>query len=1525
MPLKIFYRLLRTILVTVLVLPLAVPSLLYILLSIPAVQTRIGQLAENELTGMLGTPVFIGHVEFLPFTRVALRDVVVCDSLRNDILRIDQLGAGISLSETVLNRRPVITYVEILDMNLALWRESPDSPLNIDPVIARLSKKDDRKERSHFDLSVNMLVLRRSTLSYDVLSAPDPEPGVFDPQHVMISDLRADLRAPRISDRLLRVDVKRMALSERSGFDLRSFSTSVRMDTSRTVIDGLYFSLENTCLKFEPVEFDSSPFSPGWNPQNLYTRIKLLPESYVSLSDISELVPSLKGLPMVLELELDAVGSLDDFSIDRLKVNGYSFDDPVGDDSPLYIELAGNFKGLRYGTDSISVDLNDIGIGIFTPELLTTVRGMEKLPSRLKERLAPVSSLGQVNVYGQGAFTNRSVDFKGTVDTSLGNLVVDAGMLRKSADSGAPMSIDGSISTSGFSLSELSPALKGLSYIEGSADVDVVVGPKQSIKGDASLSVGEIVYNGTSYTDLAAEATFIGDKVEYKASARNASADFDVTGGSDLGNDDPCTELFADIRHIDLNPFIPKGKLSHYSASGRVGVSLYGRGIDDIHGWVSADALWLMASDQDYPDLNVGDVHLSSSVTPSDSDMPYRSISLRSRPADVDLRGNYTYGGLAADLQRLAAKVFPSLVVGNESSVDGDYGINSSAGLKMEIRPDSACQRFVGLPFEIAYPVRISSDIDRLAGCATLTLNAPILKQKDKLIEKTLLSAALQGSDGSCQMSVSTLYPTKDGKMDLHLHADGRDDTLRTSVHWVIDRESEFRGDLSLNTSFDRSTDGALLTAIRINPGAIVFNDSLWNVTPAAIDIAPGQIDVRNLGAMRSGQVLAVNGTAAADSLSRIEIKLDHIDLDYVFSTLSISDAVNFGGIATGTLYGEALLSSEPVLYTPRLWVEGLAYNHCTFGNGDIRSRWDNESKTVKILADITGPKGNVSRIDGAIRPMKEELDFRFYADDAPAGFMLPFMQAFTSGVSGYVSGDAHLYGTFKDLDLAGDVRVKDLKMKLDFNNTTYTVPSDSVHITPGLIRFSKVRIEDRYGHTARLTGQVTHNYFHDPTFRFDITDAENMLVYDVSEQSATDPWYGRIFGNGSADIRGIPGKIDIKVKMFTAPRSTFTFVLSDSENSVEHDFVILRDRSDGVEVSDSVAINIDPIAAAMTRLREKASRKNSGEGAESSVYDIEINTDITPEATINLIMDPVGGDKITAHGKGHLRMKYASDGELEMYGDYTLSRGSYNFTLQDIIIKDFTILEGSSITFLGDPYAARLNIRASYSLNANLSDLDESFLEDRELTRTNVRVNAIMIVTGDMRQPDIKFDLEFPTLTADTYRKVRSIISTEEMMSRQIIYLLALNRFYTPEYMAATHGNELVSVASSTLSSRLGSMLGQLSDNWSIAPAIRSDRGDFSDVEVDVALSSQLLDNRLLFNGNLGYRDKSLNNNSFIGDFDIRYLLNRSGSIQLKAYNRYNDQNYYLKNALTTQGVGVVFKRDFDNFFTFLKRRRKE
>lgn len=96
--------------------------------------------------------------------------------------------------------------------------------------------------------------------------------------------------------------------------------------------------------------------------------------------------------------------------------------------------------------------------------------------------------------------------------------------------------------------------------------------------------------------------------------------------------------------------------------------------------------------------------------------------------------------------------------------------------------------------------------------------------------------------------------------------------------------------------------------------------------------------------------------------------------------------------------------------------------------------------------------------------------------------------------------------------------------------------------------------------------------------------------------------------------------------------------------------------------------------------------------------------------------------------------------------------------------------------------------------------------------------------------------------------------------------------------------------------------------------------------MEFDVALSSSLFDNRLLLNGNLGYRDKSTSQTTFVGDFDLEYLLSRDGRLRLKAYNHFNDASYYLKSALTTQGIGVIYRKDFDDPFTFLKRifRRK-
>lgn len=342
-----------------------------------------------------------------------------------------------------------------------------------------------------------------------------------------------------------------------------------------------------------------------------------------------------------------------------------------------------------------------------------------------------------------------------------------------------------------------------------------------------------------------------------------------------------------------------------------------------------------------------------------------------------------------------------------------------------------------------------------------------------------------------------------------------------------------------------------------------------------------------------------------------------------------------------------------------------------------------------------------------------------------------------------------------------------------------------------------------------------------------------------------------------------------------------------------------------------------------LNTFRKKINHDSSGP---ESVFGMNLRATITPSTTLTLVMDPVAGDKIVANGSGAMNMTYQSDNDdLRMYGKYVLDNGVYNFSLQDLILKDFIIKEGSSISFNGDPMAGILDIRAAYRVNTNLSDLDQSFALDRDLNRTNVPVDAMLLVNGEMSSPDISFDIELPTLNDEVEQKVRSIISSEDMMNLQMIYLLALNRFYTPEYMGGNSGGEWASVASTTISSQLQNIMGQLTDKFSLLPSFKSDKGDFSDLEVDVALSSRLFNNRLIVNGNFGYRDPSISSTTFIGDFDIEYLLNRQGNWRLKAYNHFNDQNYYLKSALTTQGVGIVWRRDFNHIFGINKKPRQK
>ena len=296
--------------------------------------------------------------------------------------------------------------------------------------------------------------------------------------------------------------------------------------------------------------------------------------------------------------------------------------------------------------------------------------------------------------------------------------------------------------------------------------------------------------------------------------------------------------------------------------------------------------------------------------------------------------------------------------------------------------------------------------------------------------------------------------------------------------------------------------------------------------------------------------------------------------------------------------------------------------------------------------------------------------------------------------------------------------------------------------------------------------------------------------------------------------------------------------------------------------------------------------------------------------------MDPIAGDYISAKGTGNIRTEFYNKGDVKMFGNYRINQGIYKFSLQEVIRKDFIIKDGSTITFNGAPLDANMDIQASYTVNsASLNDLNPDVSSIAQ--QTNVRVNCIMNLSGMLVRPTIKLGIELPNERDEIQTLVRNYISTEEQMNMQILYLLGIGKFYTEDAARNNqNSNVMSSVLSSTLSGQLNNALSQVfeTNNWNIGTNLSTGDKGWTDMEVEGILSGQLLNNRLLVNGNFGYRDNPMANTNFIGDFEAEWLINRSGDIRLKAYNETNDR-YYTKTNLTTQGVGIMYKKDFNKW----------
>ncbi len=1479
----------------------------YLLLLFPQFQNGMRDVAEKELTKLLNAEVDIAKVNFEPFTKVVLDDVTIHDKDGNKLLFVDKLGAGVSVYNLVVNRRMVFTYAEVVGLDARISKPTKDGPLNAQFLLDILFPKNTNKPPTKFDLSIYNVVFRKSRLSYDVLDE-DVKNGKFDKNHIEINDLKADIALPRVKNDDFIVKVKRLSFAERSGLNLKRLTLDLRLNNQEVGVENFRVELPNSCFKMKDFVLHINGLKTiGSQIKNIDLDVNTS-ESYVALKDLACFVPAFANLQNVVNVDVVANGSLQNLNVSSLNLSTQK--------GNTAIKMKGELNQLL-NKDSISVDLSNIYVHVEGREAVDVLSSMTNLKPDVRQMLL---TCGSVTVNGKLHGTINAANYNGLLKTSKGDLKLNGLFVNKRNGAG----FKGKVTTENINLG----GLLGKTELLGETAFDLEVNGEKYGRNYRVEAVGNVPFidlKGYRYNDITADVLVTPSEYDGHLSIKDENVKLAVGGHVSLKGKDSSIDLNVKMDSCNLANINLWHKYPNHMLSFNIDAKAYGNQVENLNGNLVIEGL-------SYVDDEGNGVNLPHfEVNADNTKQPYE-VHIASDVIGGNLIGNYKINQIVPTIKRVIAQAMPSLFDGNTRIADTDAFANDFE-CNIAVKPSeytNSILTFFKLPVTLPHPsvMNINAYVNESDERFGVNVNVPYLAQKNKLIKNSSVYLGSDSIGDGLALSVKSSIPLKKDIMHLNVEGHGVKDIFNSHVAWVVPHQNDFHGDLDFAVKLLRSHESdKLMTTIDVNPTTLVFNDTAWYVQDSRIGVYNNSVRVNNFKVVSDKQFVKINGRTSSEAEDKLLVELKDINLDYVFEILQINN-VTFGGSATGKIFASQLLSKSPKLETEVFNVDGMTYNGSLLGDADIKSFWDNDDKFVAIQAHIEQPNGYASDVDGEIYVTKDSLRFDFNAEKLNVGFMKPFMAAITSDLEGVASGYAQLYGKFSTINLKGKIFAEDLKVKVDFTNVYYWA-SDTIYIEPGIIKFDDVEIKDRHGNTAMLSGSVIHDSFRDALFDFSVTDAKNFLCYDVPTRMENN-WYGTIYGNGSAFLKGGPGIVDITVNMETAPKSVFYLELSDEETALEYDFLTFTDvkREQEEKQKEIERTDEERMLIYYDNLRNKTEVKSSGDRVV-----IKINAGVTPVGQLVLVMDPEAGDKVKATGKGDLTMVYdtAAEEPLTVSGTYNIEKGTYNFTLQDIIVKEFLIDDNSTITFEGDPLKViTVDIDAVYRLNANLLDLDESFGSDKSFNNTTVPVRAMMNISGNLANPDIKFRLEYPTLTGEAADKVNSIIGTDDMLNRQIIYLLAMNRFYTPEYMGGSNkNNELASVASSTISSQLSNILGQISDKWRIAPNFKSDKGDFSDVEVNLALSSQLLNNRLIINGNFGYRDKLENNNTsnFIGDFDIEWLISRTGNMRFKTfgYSHFNDQNYYVKNSRTTQGVGLELEYDFDTPFLFFKNRKNK
>jgi len=1107
----------------------------------------------------------------------------------------------------------------------------------------------------------------------------------------------------------------------------------------------------------------------------------------------------------------------------------------------------------------------------------------------------------------KGNFTGFYHDFVayGKLKTSLGNVTTDVSV---KLDNGETL-YKGIVISDHFNLGRFFEMKDDLGDITMNVNVDGKGFSKDNVDATLTGNIEQVVIKDYEYNNVEVKGNFKNQIFAGFLAVQDENISFDFDGSIDLSKDIPEIKFISNIENAKLaklNLVKSKKKLKTRFSTQLI-VDLKGNNVDDMVGEIEFN-------NSRYHD-KLDSIKVNKVVVTSNRNDKQREILVKSDLLDAQLNGEFNFREMTEFGNNFFARYIPSQITKKHSITNLAHDFN----FNIEFHNSELVSKVLLDGIKMSDHSILEGDYDSEKHGLSIVGDAPFVDAYGT--EITHLSFVGEATENVLTIDVGADKIFQNDSLfvdNFKISNITANDSMQTAINWVNDSSlSKNEAQIAIATHFN----GFDYVSSKVLDSYVYVADSLWKVKPYnEIRQDSNSTFVKGLTVYTKTQSVLVDGKLSDDPKDQLDMLLKNFDL-LTLKKVIPKNVISLEGIIDGV--ASVKKQNKELIYTSDLKFKKFRINDNLIGKGSLQSGWNTNDQSLKLDGKFYRDHIPTILFDGYYYPYrdKESLDLSLELYQTDLSMFSKYTQDYLRDFNGKANANVSLTGNLKQPKLDGSLTLQNTEFTVIYLNTTYRTNLCKINIAPDMISFDNIEFLDKENNVANANATINHEWFKDWSIGLGlfIDEDEQFLALNTTEEDNS-IYYGKAYVSGLVDLNSYGKQMTIDVNIKTQKNTTLNIPLTDNEELVENNFIEFIS-------SDSTELLVD--------VKDEVDLSN---------IEMNFNLEITPEAQIRLIFDDQIGDVMRSRGSGDIKLEINNDGDLNMFGKYFVKDGDYLFTLQNVINKRFDLEEGGTISWNGSPYDAEINLTAVYRLRARLFDLLAN-IDTSDIYKKRIPVDLKLKMRNEMMNPDISFDIYLPSADEDTRSKVRSVLFVSDKeeniqeLNKQVFSLLVLNTFLPPPGAESTYNAAGVGTTTSSelLSNQLSNWLSKISNDFDIGVNYRP--GDeLSNQELELALSTQLFNDRLVLDGNFGLSDRenvsneAQNTNNLIGDISMEYKITRDGRLRAKAFNNSNQFSLEETQSSYTQGVGLSYKVEYDStkdfwnkFFSIFKGKNKK